>query len=1125
MRKILLFFIFISLYIRVDSQTIKGTIINQSTDSVIYMATVYFNGTSVGTYSDKNGHFELDISKFKPMPITISALGYYSITLSAYSPDKLQDVFLTPKVFELKEVVIGPGKKAYDNSRVRNLKIFKNEFLGESVNSYECEIINEDDLIFDSANGILKAFASKPLIVRNNNLSYTITYYLDKFELNETQKSLIILGNVIFRDDSQSADQSQKQKIDKERKKAFYGSRLHFFRSLWKDDIKAAGFAIKSLGNKELKYDSFVLQSDSIRNGTDLKFLKDSGDLIITYYPKYARTWIKLLKQKVSFDKFGYFDPSGINWGGKMSGDRIADLLPYDYSDEGQSSLNQNLNDSLPVIEKVYLHSDRVYYYPGDDIWFKAYLIDASDRLLTDHSNNLHVELISSDSKILNSSVIRLEDGLGNGDFKLADNVPSGKYRIRAYTNYMRNFGDQLFYDKEIFIVGSSEKNNESDKNQKYVNNKIELNFFPEGGSLVDNVYSVVAFKAVDATGKSCNVSGKVFSTNGDLVTTFKSTHLGMGSFILKPVAGLTYYAELEDSDRPENKFTIPRSFDKGLVLSASVNQKNEILITSKTNPQTLRLLLNNDLVLTVSVRKVVIKRLSFKIESLTNILSLSTDDFPDGILMLTLSTMVNLPLCEKLIFFQRDNNLKISIQSDKDIYKKREPVSIKLSVSGDSIKQHQAFLSLSAAESSLTDNASKYPSNIASWFLLESDIRGPVEEPSYYFDQSNPNRLKDLDLLLRTQGWRDFAWKYKKSFFKVEDGFLISGKLRRNLADKPIPNSKVNIGIFADNNTYTTTILTDSVGTFRLNKIDFNGEARLIVSGVGKKEHLQGLLILDSLKYLPAEVPSFSQIPIMIQKDDLDTLKKHYEISESIRKKYKLSDTINLGEVRIIASKPKDQQALKVESSRASYGTPDDELIITNQLESFRNVVEILKGRVAGVAVTGNYPEYQIRIRGTHTITGNALPLVLVDGFKRSFDDLINFPLYFIDRVDVLKSGGATASFGMEGANGVISIITRTGDRLTTYQPVNNSVNVKFYGYNAPRIFYSPLHNPKIESEYNPDLRTTLFWKPDISLKTGKDLLLKYFNTDNSSKICLVIEGITTNGIPIFEKINYEVR
>src|SRR5664280_2097988 len=84
--------------------------------------------------------------------------------------------------------------------------------------------------------------------------------------------------------------------------------------------------------------------------------------------------------------------------------------------------------DSLRIIEKVYIHTDRSCYYPGDDVWFRAYLIDASDKLLSGHSNNLHVELISPSTEIIISCIIRLDSGLGNGDFKLPGNLESGRY-------------------------------------------------------------------------------------------------------------------------------------------------------------------------------------------------------------------------------------------------------------------------------------------------------------------------------------------------------------------------------------------------------------------------------------------------------------------------------------------------------------------------------------------------------------------------------------------------------------------------------------------------------------------------------------------------------------------------
>ena len=182
---------------------------------------------------------------------------------------------------------------------------------------------------------------------------------------------------------------------------------------------------------------------------------------------------IVFLKNRVLFDSTGYFDGTGIRWEGQMVTQRISDFLPYEFhlnnkflplTTSGSTLIPDSLSteegaasvDSLKIIEKVYLHTDRTYYYPGNDIWFKAYLIDAYDRSLSDLSRNLHVELISPSGGIISDRIIRLDGGLGNGDFRLPDSLSSGRYRLRAYTNYMRNFSDQIFFNKEINIIASA---------------------------------------------------------------------------------------------------------------------------------------------------------------------------------------------------------------------------------------------------------------------------------------------------------------------------------------------------------------------------------------------------------------------------------------------------------------------------------------------------------------------------------------------------------------------------------------------------------------------------------------------------------------------------------------------
>jgi hypothetical protein len=841
---------------------------------------------------------------------------------------------------------------------------------------------------------------------------------------------------------------------------------------------------------------------------------------------------------------------------------RISDFLPYEFrlnnkflplTTSGSSVISDTLSageaaasvDSLKIIEKVYLHTDRTYYYPGNDIWFKAYLINAYDRSLSNLSRNLHVELISPSGGIHSDRIIRLDNGLGNGDFKLPDSLSSGRYRLRAYTNYMRNFSDQMFFNKEINILKTSTSINNSSDAGKSEQRRIDVNFFPEGGSLVENVSSIVAFKAVDEQGKGCDVSGEVYSSAGDKISVFRSIHLGMGSFVLKPEPGLSYYSVVKGPDNSETKSEIPKSYTSGVTLSASVNNNNEISIKISTNDQTLPLVKNNDLSLSISVRKKTVKTISLRISSLVDSIVMPTDDLPDGIVMITLKTLESLPLAERLVFFQHARNFKINIQPDREIYKQRDPVSVKISISDDSINQETAFLSFSAAESNFMDNFKEFPTTISSWFLLESDIRGTVEGPSYYFDPANPNRFKDLDLLLRTQGWRDFSWKYDSSkYFSPETGFFVSGRLRKISRDKPLSDPKIHITIFQGDNIISETVPADPTGRFYLDNIEITGDARLVATAVDRKGYSNGLLLLDSMKYKPAEISRFLPSSIVVKKEEEYTLMRddeikeretvlarEYEINETIRKKYKLSDTIEIGEVTITAQKPRDIQVAKIESVRSVYGgKPDDEVIITPQMENLPAAPELLMGTVAGVLVRQDKDpgKYIIRIRTGIYNEGrsgiNPDPLLLIDGVKHDISYLNVFPVSLIERIDVLKSIGKTAVYGLDGNFGVISVITRSGNRMTTEpEPVKHTVNTKFSGYDSPRIFYSPRHDPAAQSN-NPDLRTILFWKPDISLLTGKELLLNYFNADNSSTIRIIVEGITSTGIPVTATTEYQV-
>ena len=248
------------------------------------------------------------------------------------------------------------------------------------------------------------------------------------------------------------------------------------------------------------------------------------------------------------------------------------------------------------IYEKIYLHTDRSSYYAGDDIWFKAYLTDAFSNQLTDQSNVVYVDLISSDSVILQQNIVRQYNGTGSGDFHLPDTTSSGRYYLRAYTRYMRNFSSNFFYMKEISIENVVDPP-DTLLTEKTVKPGTNVQFFPEGGSLINGVYSNVAFKAVESNGIGCNVSGFVISSEGDTILEFQTEHLGMGSFIFKPEKHLSYLVIGKKEKGSEFKTDFPSAFETGIVMRINTIGQG-LYLTIKTNEETLPSIGNNPLIL-----------------------------------------------------------------------------------------------------------------------------------------------------------------------------------------------------------------------------------------------------------------------------------------------------------------------------------------------------------------------------------------------------------------------------------------------------------------------------------------------------------------------------------------------
>jgi hypothetical protein len=815
------------------------------------------------------------------------------------------------------------------------------------------------------------------------------------------------------------------------------------------------------------------------------------------------------------------------------------------------SSVNAQIKDqSIPLadfkknieipFEKVYLHLDRPYYSAGDDIWIKAYLVDAMTNELSVNSNNLNIELISPTLKIIKRLILRMDNGTVNGDMHLEDSIASGNYMIRAYTNWMRNFGDEFFFKKEIVVENRRDIKSLNQPYKEESNQKVDVQFFPESGPLIENVSTQLGFKAVNSSGYGCDISGKVISSLGDTVTSFASTHLGMGSFFFLPKKGLKYFATGFAGKRIPFRVELPTASESGYSLTVSDINSNYFRVTIKTNQKTLDKFPFNKLIIFGTSHNSLCLTANAKVRTIDTPVILPKKEFPEGVAMITLMDTTGMTYCERLYYVHQKENYRISIIPDHEVYAPRQKVTLQISVTDTTDYPVSANLSVSVVDGNQITGFEKKP-DIASYLLLESEIRGYIEQPFYYFGTTISGRFQALDNLLLTQGWRNFIWKSipdtaNKFKFPIEEGITVSGRLRHVLSDKPIVGYKISMVMAGEVKTFYKFSQTDSTGKYYFDGLNFTGPQNLMVYATNKKDKGEGLISLDSIFMEPAPVSlneaqksetTVKNIPANIDEPNLIHMSEYNEISNyrkeaeqkyNILKKYHITDTIGLNEVKIIARKSSKENTV---THVRLYDSPDFSLKVTEIMTTTHpDVIQTLQGRVAGLYITGDWINgYKFILHGQ-----SGEPLFLIDGKEVDYATIITLPMNAIDQIEVIKDGGKLALYGFGGSFGVISVITKRGSS-GPIPPVLNFISQRVYGYYQSRSFYTPKYDEKKPEYEKPDLRTTIHWEPNVVTDEDGNATISFYNSDSKTIIKVDVEGIAEPGIPLSGKTSFEVK
>ncbi len=801
-----------------------------------------------------------------------------------------------------------------------------------------------------------------------------------------------------------------------------------------------------------------------------------------------------------------------------------------------EKRLHEYTSEKYP--EKIYIHTDRPYYTAGESIWFSSYLVNGVTHTPSEKSKVIYVELINEENEVISDRKLFIESISESGDFKLPITLAEGTYQIRAFTNHMRNQSREYFFTKEIPVFALESKDpNEQTNEEAIADENLELpniGFYPEGGYLVNGINNRVAVKIKDADLGANPIVGIIEDSDGNKVTEFKTLEFGLASFYLTPKAGKEYRAVISSNDE-DIIYPLPNALSEGYVMNTSVND-DEVIINITTNKKEG---LKNTLLIG---HQRGVQAFDYVQDKLANsiLVKIPKVDLIEGALDIVLFNESNQPVAERLAYIKKDEDISLSVRKTNGTKTGlRDLVNLEIKVTNNSNKIVPSTYSVSVTDTELINNNNN-AENIKTYLLLNSDLRGKIKSPNYFFtDGHSIKKNAQLDLIMMTHGWRRFTWQELlddnlTEQFKYEDGIYISGNTIS--AKPPYQNIASETKLtFRKQGFYQETDNTTNLGHFSYGPFIFNDTIDVFIQAgkalTSKNPNYNDTRIkLDPSAERPNIIPN-RIVPQFIQNLGIENVENYRKKTKSnvfrdfeFDKDRELLDQVQLyGKV-----KSEEEKAEEKRDKRARYFKPSHRIVVDEYGHQSSGDFMSLLGNIPGVRIERKERiEEQLGLADSYVILLRGLePAYYVDDVEVNIGIAKTIPQANIDFIDVRNTGHSSAAYGLK-AQGIIAIYTKQGSRSgsSKIRERPGAINYKLNGFYEAREFYAPDYASIDRNRTQADYRTTLYWKPKITANATQNELLTFYTSDDSGRFRIEIEGITDGGIPFYKTSYLDVE
>jgi hypothetical protein len=748
--------------------------------------------------------------------------------------------------------------------------------------------------------------------------------------------------------------------------------------------------------------------------------------------------------------------------------------------------------------EKIYVHTDKTAYLAGELLWFKVYCVNADDNKLLGVSKVAYMEVLDNKQTPVFQAKVALTNGTGSGSVYVPVSISNGNFKLRAYTAWMKNFGPDYFFEKDLTIINPLRSPEAVSKLNKTA---FDIQFFPEGGNMVNGISCKVAFKATGADGKGMTIRGALVNQRNDTVARFKTLKFGMGSFYFVPATGNTYRAVVYAQGSKPVVRDLPAAYDHGYTMHLGDQDKDQLTITVKMSG------VSNKVYLFGQTRRQVKIAEAGTATNDSVRFNIDVNKLGDGISTFTVFNEAKQPVCERLYFKLPKRKMTIEGNSDQSAYTTRKKVEVRISAKDQSGNPLPADMSVAIYR---VDSLQKADENdIYSYLWLSSDLRGSIQSPGYYFNNTGSEADQAMDNLLLTQGWRRFQWDdmlngkaNALNFLPEYTGHIINAKIFNTTTNLPAKDIVAYLGI-PGKRVQLTTSKSDSTGHLLFNMKDFYGPGEIVLQTNYEKDSTYRMEVQSPFaeQFSKTSYPAFNLTP-GLQKD---------------------IETLSLGmQVQNIYAGSKTRQFINpVTDSSAFYGTPFKSYKL-DDFTRFTTMEEVLREYISEVNVVRTRGRFHIKVLSENGFLDSD-PLVMVDGV----------PVFNIDKVfaiDPLKVRKLEVMpnryfFQAIDAEGILSYTTYKGD-LGGYEIDPRAVVVDYEGMQLQRQFYSPVYDTEQQtSSPIPDFRNLLYWSADANTDKDGKRQLTFYTSDQTGQYIGIVQGISKNGVAGSKVFTFEVK